>query len=77
MRAGQRGLVDGRLGGARETKGRLARVWIKSSPYRSGRLPYWLKMKNPACAAVNARGGRGLGNALDGVDEPTYHANGG
>jgi ATP-dependent DNA ligase len=24
----------------------------KDSPYRSGRSPDWLKMKNPACAAV-------------------------
>jgi ATP-dependent DNA ligase len=24
----------------------------KGSPYRSGRSPDWLKMKNPACAAV-------------------------
>jgi bifunctional non-homologous end joining protein LigD len=24
----------------------------KNSPYRSGRSPDWLKMKNPACAAV-------------------------
>jgi bifunctional non-homologous end joining protein LigD len=24
----------------------------KDSPYRSGRSPHWLKMKNPACAAV-------------------------
>jgi bifunctional non-homologous end joining protein LigD len=24
----------------------------KDSPYRSGRAPDWLKMKNPACAAV-------------------------
>jgi bifunctional non-homologous end joining protein LigD len=24
----------------------------KDSPYRSGRSPVWLKMKNPACAAV-------------------------
>jgi bifunctional non-homologous end joining protein LigD len=24
----------------------------KESPYRSGRSPDWLKMKNPACAAV-------------------------
>jgi ATP-dependent DNA ligase len=26
----------------------------KDSPYRSGRSPDWLKMKNPACAAVPA-----------------------
>ena len=25
----------------------------KDSPYRSGRSPHWLKMKNPAHAAVN------------------------
>jgi len=24
----------------------------KDSPYKSGRSPHWLKMKNPACAAV-------------------------
>ena len=24
----------------------------KDPPYRSGRSPDWLKMKNPACAAV-------------------------
>jgi bifunctional non-homologous end joining protein LigD len=24
----------------------------KDSPYRSGRSPDWLKMKNPACAAA-------------------------
>jgi ATP-dependent DNA ligase len=24
----------------------------KDSPYRSGRRPDWLKMKNPACTAV-------------------------
>jgi ATP-dependent DNA ligase len=24
----------------------------KGSPYRSGRSPDWLKMKNPVCAAV-------------------------
>ena len=24
----------------------------KDSPYRSGRCPDWLKIKNPACAAV-------------------------
>ncbi len=24
----------------------------RDSPYRSGRSPDWLKMKNPACAAV-------------------------
>jgi ATP-dependent DNA ligase len=24
----------------------------KDSPYRNGRSPDWLKMKNPACAAV-------------------------
>jgi hypothetical protein len=24
----------------------------RDSPYRSGRSPHWLKMKNPACAAV-------------------------
>jgi bifunctional non-homologous end joining protein LigD len=26
----------------------------KDSPYRSGRSPDWLKMRNPACAAVRA-----------------------
>jgi hypothetical protein len=30
----------------------------KDLPYRSGRSPDWLKMKNPAC---EARGGRGVG----------------
>jgi bifunctional non-homologous end joining protein LigD len=24
----------------------------KDSPYKSGRSPHWLKMKNPACAAM-------------------------
>ena len=24
----------------------------KDSPYKSGRSPHWLKMKNPACEAV-------------------------
>jgi ATP-dependent DNA ligase len=27
----------------------------KGSPYRSGRSPDWLKMKNPACAAVKRK----------------------
>jgi hypothetical protein len=29
----------------------------KNSPYRSGRSPDWLKMKNPAHAAVKREGG--------------------
>jgi hypothetical protein len=33
----------------------------KDSPYRSGRSPDWLKMKNPAQPAVKRGGGRGLG----------------
>ena len=27
----------------------------KDSPYKSGRSPHWLKMKNPACETVNGR----------------------
>src|SRR5215471_5634580 len=33
----------------------------KDSMYRSGRSPDWLKMKNAAAPASEARGGRGLG----------------
>jgi ATP-dependent DNA ligase len=33
----------------------------KDSPYRSGRSPDWLKMKNPSAAAVKAGVGGGLG----------------
>jgi ATP dependent DNA ligase-like protein len=33
----------------------------KGLPYRSGRSPDWLKMKNPACAVGKKRGGGGLG----------------
>jgi bifunctional non-homologous end joining protein LigD len=33
----------------------------KDSPYRSGRSPDWLKMKNCKCASGQARGGGGLG----------------
>jgi ATP-dependent DNA ligase len=33
----------------------------KDSPYRSGRSPDWLKLKNPACEGGAARGGGGLG----------------
>ena len=36
----------------------------KDSRYRSGRSPDWLKMKNPACEAGRARGGRGLGAVM-------------
>jgi hypothetical protein len=37
----------------------------KTSPYRSGRSPDWIKSKNPACEAVRreAEGGRGAGVA--------------
>jgi ATP-dependent DNA ligase len=33
----------------------------KDSNYRSGRSPDWLKMKNPACEAVQREARRGLG----------------
>jgi ATP-dependent DNA ligase len=33
----------------------------KDSPYRSGRSPDWLKMKNPAAPGGKARGGGRLG----------------
>jgi hypothetical protein len=35
----------------------------KGSPYRSGRSPDWLKMKNPDAPAVTARGGGRLGHS--------------
>jgi bifunctional non-homologous end joining protein LigD len=31
------------------------------SPYRSGRVDHWLKVKNPAAPAVKREAGRGLG----------------
>jgi bifunctional non-homologous end joining protein LigD len=34
----------------------------KDSPYRSGRSPDWLKMKNPACAAVKREAEEDWGN---------------
>jgi bifunctional non-homologous end joining protein LigD len=34
----------------------------KDSPYRSGRSPDWLKMKNPACAAVRREAEEEWGN---------------
>jgi bifunctional non-homologous end joining protein LigD len=34
----------------------------KDSPYRSGRSPDWLKMKNPACAVVKREAEEGLGD---------------
>ena len=43
----------------------------KDSPYRSGRSPDWLKMKNPACAAVkrearvSSRSRRGVPRATE------------
>jgi ATP-dependent DNA ligase len=33
------------------------------SPYRSGRSPHWLKVKNPKAPAVKRRGGGGLGQS--------------
>ena len=42
-------------------------VWKrKDSRYRSGRSSDWLKMKNPACAAGEARGRSGLGQVVAG-----------
>jgi len=40
--------MDTRMRGGR----RATRMKRKGSPYRSGRSPDWLKMKNPACEAV-------------------------
>ena len=45
LHLGHEGIVSKRLG----------------SPYRSGRSPDWLKMKNPDAPAVKPRGGGGLG----------------
>jgi hypothetical protein len=36
----------------------------KDSAYRSGRSPDWLKMNNPACAAVTREAGGGLGKMI-------------
>jgi ATP-dependent DNA ligase len=34
----------------------------KDSPYKSGHSPHWLKMKNPACAAVKREAEEDWGN---------------
>jgi hypothetical protein len=42
----------GRGGNQAAATKRSDRAKRKDSPYRSGRSPDWLKMKNPACEAV-------------------------
>jgi hypothetical protein len=37
----------------------------KGSVYRSGRSPDWLKMKNPACAAITREAARSNGETAD------------
>jgi bifunctional non-homologous end joining protein LigD len=36
---------------------------LRRSPYRSGRSPHWVKMKNPGVRCREARDGRGLGRS--------------
>ena len=47
----------------------------RDSAYRSGRSPDWLKMKNPACAAVTREAEEGLGKMTRRKREITGLAN--